>query len=257
MGLVADVMNALLVTPSGVVVGATCLQSADIEVSLDSSDLRCGQGNGLRTILHSSRDINLSLTDVEWRLEYLGMHLGQEIVTQGAEDDAFIAYHMPIWLTAEESGMDVVINLPEEVAEDGEGDPIFLKVYDEDGVEVVATHVTDVVTLTDVDAGDQVRVMFAYETDEGTEKISIEEGKWPGDLMCVLETLEINDSEQVIAKLQYKFFRVRANGNITLNTTSERTASTQEMGLRVLKPETSDVVGEVIRIPIIEAGGGE
>ena len=254
MGMVADVFDCLLISGNNVV-GTTTLQAADIAVAMESADVRAGQGNSLKAIIHSTRDINISLTDVEWRLEYLAMHLGQEIVTQGAEDDAFIAYHMPIWLTAEESGMDVVINLPEEVAEDGEGDPIFLKVYDEDGVEVVATHVTDVVTLTGVDEGDQVRVMFAYETDEGTEKIDIEEGKWPSDLMCVLETLEIDDDEQVIANLQYKFFRAKPSGDITVATTSERSAATQEMNLRVLKPKTSNIVGEILRLKTPEPEG--
>ena len=44
-------------------------------------------------------------------------------------------------------------------------------------------------------------------------------------------------------------------GSFTIQTTSEKKASTQSLKLKIVKPATSTVVGKLLRIPLSPEGG--
>lgn len=248
MGMVADVFDVIILDAENNPVGITTLQDANIEISTTANDVRAGKGNQLIAIIHSTRDINVALTDVEWNYENLAMQLGQDI-----ETGAGVAYAMPKWYTAETSGETVIIELDESPILD-EGEPVLLKMYEEDGTAIttgISVSGNDVTFASGVDEGDKILVKtYTYDSAATTESIVIDDTVWPTDFKMALETIEINEDEQPTHKLQYQFNRAKPTGNITLNTSSERDASTQEMNMRVLKPKTSTEVGKVLRIPI-------
>lgn len=256
--LIADVFDVLLIDPKNKnVVASTTLQDSNIEVTLESNDVRGGKGNELIATLHAGRDITINLTDVEFNYEWLAMQLGQNIKTA-----AGVAYAMPKKYTVKDDSSTLIITLDEVPILDEDDEPELLKIFDANGDEVTIADVTDnVVTLTGVQDGDEVEVRtYTYATDEATETITIDNRKFAGKFICILETLQISNDEQPEFKIQYQFDEVRPTGEFTIETTSERTGSTQAMTLRVMKPEGSSMVGRVLRIPIEpeeENGNGE
>lgn len=238
MSLVADVFDVLLIDKeTNEVVATTTLTEANIEVSVTENEVRGGKNNNLIGILHAGRDININLTDAEFRYEWLAKQLGQDIKT-----GAGIAYAMPKFYTVDEAG---VITLEHEPIEGS------VKVFDINGKEITGTVSGNTVTLTGVQPGDKVEVRtYKYQTDANTETIEINNKVFAKGVMCILETLEIDGEENPLSKIQYQFDKAVPSGNFTINTASERTAQTQQFDLRVIKPQNSDVVGRVLRIPV-------
>ena len=66
----------------------------------------------------------------------------------------------------------------------------------------------------------------------------------------ILETIEISGDEIPLFKVQYQFESAVPTGNFQINTSSERTAQAQNFQLKILKPETSTIVGKIVRIPL-------
>lgn len=243
MGLVANMFKVLIQEPNnGKTIASSTLTDASIEVAMTTNDIIAGN-NELIAILHSGRDINIPMTDVEWKYDYLAMQLGQDIKTA-----AGIAYSMPKFYTAiDETGV-ISITL-DEIPSDANS----IKIYKLDETEITGfTSVGEKVTFsTGIEAGDTVEVRtYKYTTAATTQTIEIDNDIFPADYIVVLETIEIDHDEQPTHKLQYQFDRVKPTGNITLNTTSDKNATSQQINFRVLKPKTSTVVGRALRIPV-------
>ncbi|MFW6002688.1 MAG: hypothetical protein ACOCQD_05045 [archaeon] len=244
--LIADVFDVVLQDSDGDVIATTSLQEANIDVSVQENDVRAGKGNQLIGILHSDRDIAINLTDAEFKYEWLAKQLGQDIKT-----GAGIGYAMPKFYTATENTDTMEIELDEEPLSTDSG----LKIYDADGEEIVeATGYTisgSTVELLEAAEGDRIEVRtYKYNTDEGTETIEIDNSVFAKGVVCILETLEIDGEENPKNKIQYQFTNALPSGNFTVNTQSERNASTQAFDLRVVTPSTSTKVGKILRIPI-------
>lgn len=243
MGLVANMFKVLVLEPDyKTAIASTTLTDASIEVTMNTNDVVAGD-NELIAILHSSRDINIPLTDVKWRYDFLAMQLGQDIKT-----GAGTAYAMPKFYTAKDNTGTISITLDETPSDEDS-----LKIYKLDETEITTFTVSgkEVTFATGVEAGDDIYVKtYTYETVATTETIDIDNSVFPSDFIVVLETIEIDEDEQPTHKLQFQFDRCKPTGNITLNTTSDRNATSQQTNFRVLKPKTSTVVGRALRIPI-------
>src|SRR5205085_10523262 len=95
MSFIADVFDVTLIDPiSGDVIATTTLQDASIDVKVTENEIRGGQGNVLLGNLHVSRDITISLTDIEFRYDWLAKQLGQDVKT-----GAGVAYAAPKFYT--------------------------------------------------------------------------------------------------------------------------------------------------------------
>lgn len=241
MALVADVFDVILKDSSGDVIGTTTLQGADLEFSVQENDVRAGKGNQLIGVLHVSRDININLTDVEFKYDWLAKQLGQTIKT-----GAGVAWAMPKIYTIEIDSitLDETPDKPENIA-----------IYDSTGKKLSATTDYTVsgkeVTFVSLNDGDEVEVRtYSYATSPETQTIEIDNSVFGKGVMAVLETIEIDGDETPVAKIQYQFDNAVPTGNFTISTASERNASTQAFNLRVLKPKKSTKVGRVVRIPI-------
>lgn len=250
MGFVADVFDAILIdNNTKKVMATTTLQEANIEVTIEENDIRGGKGNQLLAVLHADRDINIPLTDAEFKYDWLAAQLGQDIKTGEG-----IAYAMPKWY---------------EVMDDGEGGTIItlnntpisqdsLSIFDFDGKEITGFvlngNQVDLSSATPmVNVGDQVEVRtYQYETTPDAQIIQIDNSVFAKGVTLILETLEIDADEQPTHRIQYKFPNAIPTGNFNINTTSAREGSAQEFSLRIVKPRTSTVVGEIIRFPYSE-----
>lgn len=248
MAVIADVFDVILIDTDGDTIGTTTLQEANIEVQVQENEVRGGKGNQLLGILHSDRDITINLTDVNFRYEWLAKQLGQDIKT-----GAGVAYAMPKWYTVVDNAGTKEFTLDETPS-----DAVSLAIYDEGGNKLTPTTdytvSADKVTIIDatIAAGDAVEVRtYKYATDAQTQTIEIDNSVFAKGVTAILDTLEIDEStETATHKIQYQFDNALPSGNFSINTASEKTASTQAFNLRVVKPKTSTKVGRMLRFAI-------
>lgn len=246
MGLIADIFDVICIDDSKEVIATTTLQSANIDVSVQENEWRGGRGNALLGVIHSQRDINISLSDAEFRYDWLAKQLGQSIVT-----GAGVAWTMPKWypvtgttpkiITLDETPLsidDLVIY---------SGTTKLVKTTD-------FTLATNVVTIVKagIATGDRLEVRtFKYNTSSTTETISIDNSVFADGMQIILETIEIDRDEIPLYKVQYQFTEAVPTGNFTIDTSSERNGVAQSFNLKVIKPVNNTVVGKVLRIPIV------
>jgi hypothetical protein len=246
MAFIADVFDVTLISGNGDVIGTTTVQDASIDVKVTENEIRGGKGNTLLGTLHVSRDITISLTDVEFRYEWLAKQLGQDVKT-----GAGVAYASPKWYTATDSSGSIEITLDKAPA-----DATTLAIYDASGKKIDSSKYTTlagVITFTSgVVAGDQVEVRtYSYATDATTQTIEFDSAVFANGVKAILETVEIDGDETITHVLQYQFDSAVPDGNFQVQTKSDRNAATQAFGLKVIKPKTSTVVGRLVRFPYV------
>ncbi|MFS0657356.1 hypothetical protein AB1L07_01860 [Niallia alba] len=247
MAVVADVFEALMLDGNGEVYATGTVQDSNIEVSVQSNDVNGGQGNELLGVLHSTRNINVTVNDINFRYDWLARQFGQDIVT-----GAGTAYAMPVWEVAKDNAGVVEVEL--------ENEPITahqMKIYNEDGEKVTGFTVTgkkvDLTSATpEVAIGDEIEIRtYIYATPASSQQFEIDNKVFAKGTHLILQTLEVDESEEEPThKIQYEFYKAIPEGNMTINTASERSAQTSGHTFRVVKPKRSKVVGVVKRIPI-------
>lgn len=246
MAFIADVFDVTLIdTTSGDVIATTTLQDANIDVKVTENEIRGGKGNTLLGTLHVSRDITISLTDIEFKYEWLAKQLGQNVLT-----GAGVAYRAPKWYTVTGTTT-LTITLDK-----APSDPASIAIYDKTGKKLVLTtdYTVSTSTVTIIKAGilsgEQVEVRtFAYATDATTQTINFDSAVFSNGVKAILETVEIDGDEKISHTIQYQFDSAVPDGNFQVQTKSDRNAATQAFGLKVIKPKTSTVVGRLLRFP--------
>ena len=191
MALIADVFDVILrETGTGDVIGTTTLQDAGIEFSVSENEVRAGKGNQLYGILHVSRDININLTDVEFKYDWLAKQLGQNIVT-----GAGVGYAMPKWYTLTDNAGSKELTLDETPT-----NLSTIALYDATGTKLVPT--TDytltgkVVKVIKTGVTGQVEVRtYKYATPATTQTIAIDNAVFAKGVEAILETVEIDGEE--------------------------------------------------------------
>jgi hypothetical protein len=243
MAFIADVFDVTLIdSTTGDVIASTTLQDASIDVKVTENEIRGGKGNTLLGTLHVSRDITLSLTDVEFRYDWLAKQLGQDVQT-----GAGVAYATTKFYTLDSNKKITLDKTP--------SDSTTLAIYKVDGTKVASadyTYATGAVTFTGSGyaVGDQVEVRtYAYATDATTQTIQFDSKVFANGVKAILETVEIDGDETITHTLQYQFDSAVPDGNFQIQTKSDRNAATQAFGLKVIKPKTSTVVGRLLRFP--------
>lgn len=242
--LVCDVFDCLIKdNADGSVAGSTTLQSANIDVAVSEVEVRSGKGNALQAVLHIQRDINVSLTDVEWKMEWLEKQLGTT-TTIGSD----IAYAMPTWYTVNSSKQITLPATPISATPADAG----LKIYDTNGTEITgATLSGAVVTISTATEGDDVEVRtFKYNTPATTQVLNFEADKFAKGCTLILSTFETDENESHPYELQYQFPTAIPVGNFQINTSSEKNAATQTFDLKIVKPTSTTVAGKLLRIPL-------
>ena len=248
MSLVADVFNVLLIDDTGTIFASTTLQSADIDIKVDSKEVKAGRGDALISILHSGRQVDIKLSEATFKYDWLAKQLGTTVGSAAATT----AWAMPTFYTAATTTGVTITILPLPLATLSG-----IEIYSSAGVllapatySVVAA--TGVVTFTSgVVAGAIVEVRgYKYTTASTATTVTISNATFADGVICVLETLEIDEDETNLAKIQYIFDEVLPSGNFTISTKKERDANISNFELKAIKPRTSDTIGRIIRIPV-------
>jgi hypothetical protein len=249
MGFIADVFDCQLIDPvSGDVIASTTLQDATIDVKVSENEIRGGKGNTLLGTLHVSRDISLSLTDVSFRYDFLAKQLGQDVKTGSGT-----AYAAPKFYPVVDNAGTLKITLDKTPS-----DSTSLAIYDADGVKISSSAYTvsgsAITFTTGVAGGDSVEVRaYTYATDAQTQTIEFDSAVFAKGLKAVLTTVEVSGDETITHTIQYIFENCVCDGNFQIQTKSEKSAAVQAFGLKVIKPETTTVVGRFIREPYVAA----
>jgi hypothetical protein len=248
MAFIADVFDVTLIDPvTNDVIATTTLQDANIDVKVTENEIRGSKGNILLGTLHVSRDITISLTDAEFKYEWLAKQLGQDVKT-----GAGVAYRSPKWypVTGTTTLTITLDKTPSDTAS--------IAIYDIDGKKLALTTdytvSTDTVTIlkAGIMDGDQVEVRtFAYDTDAATQTIEFDGSVFANGVKAILSTVEIEGDETITHTLQYQFPNCVPDGNFQVQTKSAREAATQSFGLKVIKPKTTTVVGQLLRFPYV------
>lgn len=245
MALIADVFDVTLVDEaSGDVIATTTLQEANIEVQVSENEVRAGKGNSLIASLKVSRDITISLTDAEFKYDWLAKQLGQDVKT-----GAGIAYAAPKWYTVTDNAGKLEFSLDKTPKNKDS-----IAIYDKKGTKISAFTLSGqkVTITTGAVAGDEVEVRtYQYDTPAETQIIEFDAKVFAKGVKAILETVEIDGDETITHTLQYQFDSAVPDGNFSVNTQSERNAATQSFNLKVLKPKNSSVVGRLVRFPYV------
>ena len=252
--LVADVFDCVMIdSVDSSVAGTTTLTSANIDVAVSEVEVRAGRGNVLQATLHVQRDINVELTDIEWKPEWIAKQLGTSITVGASVGYAMPKYYTVVDLDGSEAGTALGFTLDNEPLTTASG----LTIYDEDEklivvttdytiVAKVVTIVTDGVTVGDVY---EVRT-YKYATPAATQTLTMESDKFAKGVTLVLSTFETDENEDNPYELQYIFTNAIPNGSFQIQTSSEKKAATQSLKLKVIKPADSTIVGKLLRIPL-------
>jgi hypothetical protein len=247
MGFIADVFDVTLIDPvSGDVIASTTLQDASIDVKVTENEIRGGKGNTLLGTLHVSRDISLSLSDISFRYDFLAKQLGQDVKT-----GAGVAYAAPKFYTVIDNTGTLKITLDKTPS-----DTSNIAIYDAEGVKISSSAYTvsgsAVTFTTGVVANDSVEVRaYTYATDPQTQTIEFDSAVFAKGLKAVLTTVEVAGDETITHTIQYIFDNCVCDGNFQIQTKSQKDAAVQAFGLKVIKPETTTVVGRFIREPYV------
>lgn len=245
MSLIADVFDVLLIDSTGDMFASSTLSTADINITVDTQNINAGRGNALISMLHSNRQADIKLAEMTFKWDWIANQLGKKANIGAAE-----VWALPRWYTA--SGTTTVkITLDEQPIANNSG----IKMYKADGTEITSANYSiaekDVTFTTGVVAGDTVEVRgYKYTTAETASTIEVDNISFAKGVKCILETLEINEDETELAKVQYIFDSVLPTGNLTISTKKERDASVTNFEFKAVKPLSQNTIGRFVRIPL-------
>jgi len=251
MSLVCDIFNVNLIDDDGTIFATKTLSTADVNIQCASNDVNAGRGDALIAVLHSGRTADISLAEVSFRWDWIAKQLGQTATTGATTAWALEEWYECEDLDGDSAGTAIGVILPNAPLASASG----LKLFKEDGTELASpagyTITDNKITIIGGVVGQKIRVAgYKYTTDATASTIIIDNTSFADGVTCVLETLEIDEDETVLARIQYIFDECLLDGNINIQTTKERQANATNVNLRAIKPRTSNRIGRMIRIPI-------
>jgi hypothetical protein len=248
MSLVADVFIIQCLTDSGSLIASTTLSSADVKISVDEKQITGGQGDALIAILHSARKVEVSVSEMTFKWDWIANQLGQTATTAAVD-----AWALPKFYTAATTtGVTITLSPLPLASSSG------IEIYTSAGVLVPAANYsvvadTGVTTFTSgVTAGDILEVRgYKYTTAATASTINIDNTSFADGLVCVLTTIEIDTDETPLNHIQIILDECLPSGNFDISTKSARDASVSNFTFKAIKPATSTSLGRIIKKPIV------
>jgi hypothetical protein len=214
-----------------------CMNTAGLEKTVDTEDIRCGIGWGLSSILYSNPDMSLTLTPAYWSETFMEIQSGEEF------DDA---ESVKVWTY--ESGVAVLATADATVAITGTPDGGVVKVQTMDGISYPATFATGTVTITGGAALAGKTVQVLYQKAATGDVLTFKTDSYPKVMGVTLHTVAYDvDTNEIVSDLYFTFNRVIGDGNLSMAMTGA-TNNAGEITVRVL-PTTGNEFGKYISVP--------
>jgi len=233
--LVKDTANVYYHFANGDTRFIGCMNSAGLEKTLDSEDIRCGIGWGIGGILYSNPDMKLTFTPAFWNDYFVEDASGSEFIN-GSED---IWTHEDVTFTA--SSSDAICTIT--------GTPLndVVKVQDANGKMYSATYSAGTVTVTGGASLDGTAGVVSYEESVTGDILEFKSTAIPKVHGITLETIAYDpDSNEIVSKLYFKFNKVVGDGALSL-AIAGGTNSITEITARVL-PDSNGLFGKYITV---------
>lgn len=253
MSLIADIFDLQLLTDSDELIASTTLESADVEVAVDSQPVVGGKGAALISTLHSARRVDISVSDVLWSWDFVQNQLGKKATTGAVTAMAAPKIYPVVDLDGDGAGAVLGLVLDEEPLASGSKLTI-IKMADGSKLETPAGYTITGKNVTIVGGvlGDKYMVKgYYYTTDATASTIVIDNTSFAEGVKAILTTIELSNDEKPINIVQIQLDEVLPSGNFTINTTTQRQANATNFTFSAIKPEDSNSeLGRIIRIPI-------
>lgn len=214
-----------------------CMNTAGLEKTVDTEDIRCGIGWGLSSILYSNPDMSLTLTPAYWNEVFMEVQSGEEFVDAVATN---------VWTyetgTAVLSTADATVTIT--------GTPVggVVKVQTMDGVSYPATFATSTVTITGGAALAGKTVQVLYQKAVTGDILTFKTDSYPKVLGVTLHTVAYDiETNEIVSDLYFTFDRVVGDGNLSMAMTGA-TNNVGEVTVRVL-PTGDKEFGKYISVP--------
>ena len=186
---------------------ATALTDSSVEITTTENKQRAGRGNAVQYITHTDKDVTVTLTSIEFMLEYFAAQIGTTIrvgsyqVTSGE-----------VQLQAAEGIITIpVAPLNNQVAVDINGQTINVAVSEAEGIYTA--------DLTGYGVTDEcITTVYLYEATAAG--VTIDAASEPMIVKLALDTPIYNNTVGEIGALQYIFDRFQFNGNATNSLTA-------------------------------------
>jgi len=245
MSLIADVFDISLITDAGSIIASTTLSSADVKISVDEKEVRGGKGDALIAILHSARKVEISVSEMTFKWDFIQNQLGKAAATAAVD-----MWATPKFYTAvSDTGIKITLD---HTPKNDEAD---IEIYTTAGVLIAdSTYsiATNVVTFASgVTEGQIVEVRgYIYSSAATASTVLIDNTSFADGVKCVLTTIEINSDETPEYTIQIQLDECLPSGNFDISTKSARDASVQNFTFKAIKPSTSDTLGRIIRVAV-------
>lgn len=183
-----------------------CMDSAGLEKTYDTEDIRCGIGYSIATIMYTNPDMTITFTPAFWNDYFIEDAFGVEFQT---------AQTTNVWTTEEvkftASASDATATIT--------GTPVgdIVKVQDLQGNLIPATFATDTVTLTSGSQYDGLTLPVSYEKEVTGSILEMEVEEIPKVHGITIHTIAYDpDTNEILADLYFKFDKVLGDGNLSL-----------------------------------------
>lgn len=226
-----DVANITLIDNTTQLQLATAtLKSHNISQSVDTTDIRGGQGNEVLTRIKSNKTVTITIEDVCHNRDFIAMAMGSAVETKSSFDTYTVAKDYTFT-----SGQITLDPAPKNQTQE--------VTYWVNGKKQKTALAAGKLTPTGASAGDTVTIgSYLYAAKAG-ELVSISSNKFSGTFTLVMEEPVVDLDLNVVGYKKSVFPRVQADDSFELSGSSERAESTISYTFTALKTKGSDELG--------------
>lgn len=210
-----------------------CMNTASLEKTVDTEDIRCGIGFGLASILYSNPDMTLTFTPAFWNDFFIEDASGASF-TEGEAVNVW-TYEKVIFTDTAGDATATITGTPV-------GDVV--KVQDLQGKMYSATFATSTVTVASA-GGTLTEGIVSYQKASTGDVLEFNADSYPKVHGITIHTIAYDpDTNEVVSDLYFTFDKVVGDGALSMALTGA-TNSITEISARVL-PDVTGLFGKYI-----------
>lgn len=230
-----DVANISIVdTKSGLQLATATLKTHNISQSVDTSDIRGGQGNEMLTRIKSNKTVTITIEDVCHNRDFIALSMGSELEKDKTTFDGHTVAKDYV-VGADLTKIDL--------APAPKAGVLKVKYWLADGTAKEGQVQGGKLTIETAKQGDVVTVgSYEYTVAKG-DYMAIASNKFSGTYMLVMEEPVVDLDLNVIAYKKSVFPRVQADDSFELSGSSERSEKTISYTFTALKAKGVNELG--------------